>query len=348
MPDTTKFKCEGACGEKLLADGYLKKIATEQMWCWPCASDKAIVVNGFAGFIRRLPDEAEAKNFRHGFAGALERKLKFTPGRRDKYRYVGVEIETEGGLGWELTEKAMPACFSVVKGDGSLNGETGREILTLPASGPSFVKRASEAMTFLKERGWSQSSRTGMHNHVDFPNPKLDQVLRLVKLVYLVEPFIWSKFPTRKGNNYCKSTRDTFLAQEIKELNESLFGMKIYGEKDMEKAITKHQKLYRHTKGFGLNVNSIFYRGTIEFRYPNTIISVKHMTDTGLFFAGCVEIAQDKRWHDTIQEAISSSELGQLGHAGSTEKELIVSTLDKLKPPSWELLRKLNSDYFTM
>lgn len=240
-----------------------------------------------------------------------DRSLQFFTDKSDKYAHIGIEIECESGL--TMKREDYGDRVLAVKRDGSISS-WGQEVLTQPSSGKEFIKTVNEVVAPLKAHKWTGSPATGMHCHVEYKNASQKEIKNLFLLTYLIEPFIESKLPkSRVNNRYATSLRKLFNLDEVVGISSSKTDQLYYSmsrpaasrkvllarDKDF-KVRTSHslnQAKRQHTveeRYCGLNLHSIYYRGTAEFRYPHTVVSEKHAIGFGLFFAGLVEYARSE------------------------------------------------------
>lgn len=292
---------------------------------------------------------------------AREKPIQFFDDRSAGYARVGIEIEAEHGIFLNEAEIDANKNILAVKSDGSISS-WGMELLTQPASGRELVKSNQSVFGLLKERYWSSSKATGMHNHVEFADATLEEVKRLMIVGWIIEPFIEAKMPTyRRGGAYCKRFRSIFSIEELVKINDNDVDRFFYASGQAYKSVSKieanrNKTSHGHsTRYTGLNIHSIFYRGTIEFRYPDTKIDANHANGWGLFLASVVEFTRNKncKVNDLLKflpaENIKAfpSDYSNLPVAGKRKTDIKVA-LDLIKTfdtPSMRLLKEVNPDF---
>jgi len=193
-------------------------------------------------------------------------KRYYSKSRRDLP--MGVEIEAEDGAYLELYDELTPKGFGVAK-DGSL--KDGIEV-QVPASNGGNTKRLIEqACQSLKRNGFGISNRCGLHIHIEFPSRK-KTIKRLLLMVYACEPILYAVNPkSRRNNNYCKPLASAFKVSEILDTEPGQID-KLFYSKGNGRTTKRDIRFYKMSKWnecryFGLNLHSLFYRNTVEFRY---------------------------------------------------------------------------------
>ena len=298
---------------------------------------------------------------------SFEKPLKFFTDSEKAYAHVGIEVETESGLFLrpdEISDRVM-----AIKADGSISS-WGMELLTQPSSGKELLKTIDDIFGQLKKNGFTGSTATGMHNHVDFGKASLSEVKKLFLLGYMLEPFIESKVPAnRRNGQFCRSLHTLFTFDEVLHIaskdTDKLFysaasntkgnkrDMSNYSPSWLQQTKRGHGSDMRYT---GLNMHSVFFRGTIEFRYPHTVIDETYAKSTALFFASIVEYARSDKFR-----LLTASKLGPIAIAkkkfnkelesltGEQNKEVYSECAQllfkEMNTPSMEMLRSINPDY---
>lgn len=210
-------------------------------------------------------------------------------------RLIGVELEAENGDTYNISDEVPSDCG--VDEDGSLD-DTGVEITTPPASmdrAEDFIKMSCKALT---NCNFKATNDCGYHLHINFPegrhSPKT--LARLFRTVYAVEDILFDMLPRSRQNNiYCLELRKNYKFGEFNaKMGIDGFDNHWYKAKDNDdkcknlnkKEIKEILSGYKHSNHDGagrrytaLNLHSVFYRGTVEFRYhsgttdPNKVIN---------------------------------------------------------------------------
>ena len=182
-------------------------------------------------------------------------------------RFVGVEIEVEKGEPKDLASDLRDT-IAIVH-DGSISGV---EINTPPASGDKLVDIINHTCEVLKNHNYKGTRACGVHIHLDARDIQNDhkKIVQVVKTYYALEDIIYSILPpSRWQSNYCKRLAQDYLYKNFKNTKKDTKAIeKQWYKSNSESALEskKHQK-YDSTRYYGVNIHSIFYRGTLELRY---------------------------------------------------------------------------------
>lgn len=248
-------------------------------FCTSCAKELNLICCDFCG---NALEEKDANIYKSGIFCNEHRSgneyvkpdpsihyMSIKPGKIVKHhRLVGTEIELESG---NLKNNLwMPDGCGVVN-DGSLNS-SGREFITAPAASAKLEKIITETCTNLKKQGFVASSRCGLHVHIDMRDFRLDPYFayKIVKTYMAAEEALLQMLPdSRRGNHYCDSIVKRVNASRLKptmSLDEFITNYYKYDDPEYIKEDKWHSK-YEDSRYCGLNMHSLYYRGTLEIRY---------------------------------------------------------------------------------
>lgn len=153
--------------------------------------------------------------------------------------------------------------WSVVR-DGSLSGARNGEIVS-PILGYEDIETLQEVVRAVRRAGARVDSTCGIHIHIDgsrFNTAKA--VTNLVKIVHKQERLIEHALGIQSGRlaHYCKPIDASFLRRleerrprTMQELRDAWYGH-----------TGAQPQRYHDSRYRGVNLNSLFFRGTIEFR----------------------------------------------------------------------------------
>lgn len=197
----------------------------------------------------------------------------------------GIEIETVGitreqlaraiqgvtggatrtdGTSWAITD-ACGRSWRVVP-DGSLSGSASGEIVS-PILGYEDIEELQEIVRAVRKAGARADSSTGIHIHVDGSRFNAKSATNLVKLVHKQERLLEHALGVSESRlgRYCRSIDPAFMQRlesrrprTMQELSDAWYGYR-----------NASPQRYDSTRYRGLNLNSLFFRGTIELRYFN-------------------------------------------------------------------------------
>lgn len=182
-------------------------------------------------------------------------------------RYVGCEIEVEKGDPKDLASDLRDT-IAIVH-DGSINGV---EINTPPARGASLEDIINHTCEVLRQHNYKGTRACGVHIHIDAQDIQNDhqKIVQLVKTYYAIEDLIYSILPpSRWQNRYCKRLVENYLYKNFKNKtkDEKAIEKTWYNSTDEGTINRKKHEKYDPTRYYGVNIHSIFYRGTLELRY---------------------------------------------------------------------------------
>lgn len=180
-------------------------------------------------------------------------------------RLVGLEFEAEEGNASDLD--IAEACG--VTDDGSLSSE-GVEVQTPPASLSELETYIKEATQGLKDAGFGVTTACGLHAHIDATdfrdNPR--KISKVLKTIYAIEDIIFSIQPASRWNNhYCQRLTRNYAFNDFKVKNLSKLEQRWYKTTDLDRINYSKREKYDNTRYNGLNLHSLFFRGTLEFRH---------------------------------------------------------------------------------
>lgn len=197
----------------------------------------------------------------------------------------GIEIETVGTTREQLARaiatvvggtaeqdrrdwKVVARCGRTwrVVPDGSLNGFDSGEIVS-PVLGYEDVETLQAVVRAVREAGAKTDSSTGIHIHIDGSRFDAKGVTNLVKMVHKQERLIEHALgiSTARLERYCQPIDEAFIRRLEAQRPTTMQGVSDawYGYRN-----TAPQR-YDSSRYHGLNLNSLFFRGTVEFRYFN-------------------------------------------------------------------------------
>ena len=188
---------------------------------------------------------------------------------------VGIEIEAEGGDYRDVYHELADDGFGV-QGDASLD-EDGIEIQVPASNGGNTERLVTQACESLADSGFYITKRCGLHVHIEYPS-RMKTIKRLMLMVYACEPVLYAVNPaSRRDNNFCQPLNRAFSVHEIIRTQARDMDRLFYSKKHPDLTETKVRNFKRfkwnECRYFGFNLHSLFYRGTVEFRYHSGTIS---------------------------------------------------------------------------
>jgi Putative amidoligase enzyme len=198
----------------------------------------------------------------------------------------GIEIETVGlhrerlahaicgvvngtldqtGSSWRITDSQGRA-WQVVP-DGSLSDSYHSGEIVSPILGYDDIDLLQNIMRAVRAAGARSDASTGVHVHVDGSLFTPKSIVNLVKLIYKQERLLEHALGVNETRlaRYCRPIEATFIQhlearrpKTMQEVSEAWYG---YRNTDPHR--------YDSSRYHGLNLNSLFFHGSIEFRYFN-------------------------------------------------------------------------------
>ena len=236
-------------------------------------------------------------------------------------RLVGLELEAENGD--ELKASLhLPPSFGISY-DGSLNS-TGIEIQTPPASWEELARNIELSTKILKKHGFRISKRCGMHIHLDASDFKRSytKIAKILKTYYAIENLIYQIVPkSRREGTYCLPLQSSFDYPDfnIKKMadlernwyqkanNSRWFYKSTQEEWDRQgKSIIQNMKKgkYCDSRYLGVNIHSIFFRGTLELRHHSGTLNKTKIFHWINFNLSLVDYATKRFKESEIQKLI--------------------------------------------
>jgi Putative amidoligase enzyme len=185
---------------------------------------------------------------------------------RAVHSVVGGTVTSEyGGSTWQVTDLHR-RIWRIVP-DGSLSGATFSGEIVSPVLTYDDIEQLQSVIRAVRAAGAKTDSSTGIHIHVDGSAFNAKSITNLVKFVFKQERLLEHVLgitPGRLGR-YCRPIEPSFMQRleanpprTLRDIQNAWYGSQI------ERPTRYHQSRYH-----GLNLNSLFFRGTIEFRYFN-------------------------------------------------------------------------------
>ena len=201
--------------------------------------------------------------------------------------YFGTTPQHQGGVydTW-IVQDAESKNWKLVS-DSSIRGErktpdgyeqTGdrnyRVEMVSPKLNYAELPKFQECVRQMRHAGGKVNSSCGIHVHVDAANHNRQSLKNLLSIMFSKEDILFKalKVNPNRVRTYCKKVREPMLkkarqlsAEETADLTEL--------ENIWYEGSTKSRTLhYNDTRYYALNLHSVFYRGTVEFRCFNSTL----------------------------------------------------------------------------
>jgi len=139
------------------------------------------------------------------------------------------------------------------------------------------IEKLQEVIRILRGAGAKVNDSCGLHIHIDGANHNRQSLKNLLSIMYSKEDILFKalKVNENRAHRWCKKVREPMLekarrrlsAEETKDLTrlENIW----YEDFDSYDSRRNH---YNDSRYYALNLHSVFYRGTVEFRCFNATL----------------------------------------------------------------------------
>lgn len=134
------------------------------------------------------------------------------------------------------------------------------------------IPKVQECIRALRKAGAKVNDSCGIHIHVDGANHTAQSLKNLAFTFRAKQDLIFKAVaPERKRNQYCKPLTDNLVnnIKKIKKLDGDTMKSAWYGTYDDYRDTSAH---YHASRYHALNLHSLWYRGTVEFRLFNSTL----------------------------------------------------------------------------
>lgn len=180
-----------------------------------------------------------------------------------------MSVAREGGYYDKWTVKLEDGRKWTFMSDASLSNQSASAEVVSPILVYGDMDMLQTVVRAVREAGASVDQSCGIHVHVDAAPFDAAGLTRLAKLVYQQEELLLAALGVRdeRSSRWCKRVDETFIRklQAERPRDRDAVMSAWYGNATEAQNATRihyHQSRYR-----GLNLHSVQYRGTVEFRY---------------------------------------------------------------------------------
>ena len=191
-------------------------------------------------------------------------------------RKYGVEIEVVTEEDSSHLPYEQLGCWKQVH-DGSLGNE-GREYVSPILHGDDGFEEIEKFTARLKEWGYVLRRNCGLHVHIDGRDLGCEEIKLLLKIVRYFEPVIYAMLPNSRRDGTYSVPLEKFPKSRfrISAKDEDALKRLWYGNK--ERNVNLKSK-YHHSRYYGLNIHSWFFRRSLEFRYHSGTLNPLKITN---------------------------------------------------------------------
>jgi len=222
-------------------------------------------------------------------------------------RLVGCELEAENGDRSQLFNNLDKTCG--IEDDGSLCGSGSAEVQTSPRSMLQAEKLIEDTCEVMTEAGFdTQDECAGLHVHIDFSDHRHDfkMIARLFRTMYAIEDIIYASLRKNRTNNtYCVPLKNGYAFSDVKvKMVKDEMLRKYYKDSNViiiKSSFNNKYPTIQNIRYNGLNLHSIMYRGTVEFRHHEGSLDSKEIIQWVSLLSQIVDYAVN---HYSIKEVV--------------------------------------------
>ncbi len=170
--------------------------------------------------------------------------------------------------------------------NGEAAPDTYKVELVTPKCEYNDIETIQEIVRKLRKAGAVANKSCGIHIHIDAANHNAKTLRNLVNIIASKEDLIYKalEVDTAREMKYCKKVNNVILDRINKTKPEYMEGI----EKIWYNGENGRYNHYHPSRYHGLNLHSVFYRGTVEFRFFN---STTHAGKIKAYIQFCLAIS---------------------------------------------------------
>lgn len=155
----------------------------------------------------------------------------------------------------------------------SINNSFYRVEMVTPKLSYDELPKMQECIRRLRKAGGKVNSSCGLHVHIDAANHNRQSLKNLLSIMFSKEDILFKALQVNeeRAQRWCKKVREPML-ERARKLNseETLDLTKL--ERIWYEGRSGSREHYNETRYHALNLHSVFYRGTVEFRCFNSTV----------------------------------------------------------------------------
>lgn len=193
---------------------------------------------------------------------------------RSSRTYDPWEVTDNEGKTWRFV---FDASIRATHRSGRRQLSTGDDTYKVEMNSPkleySEMGKLQDVVRTLRHAGAVVNSSCGMHVHVDASNHNRQSLKNLLSIMYSKEDLLFKALKTdpARVNRWCQRVREPMLQRARRLSNEPTRDLTQLENIWYEGCISAHEH-YNWTRYYALNLHSVFYRGTIEWRCFNSTL----------------------------------------------------------------------------
>ena len=216
----------------------------------------------FTGITREQAASALAEHFgtipRHGNDYYDSWYVRDGEGKEWKFMYDGsIRTECKGDSEYE-----------------SINDSQYSVEMVSPKLAYTELPKFQECVRQVRKAGGKVNNTCGIHVHVDASNHNRQSLKNLLSIMFSKEDILFKalKVNSSRVANYCQKVREPMLEKARQQLSAEETTDLTQLERIWYEGDVKSNEHYNWTRYYALNLHSVFYRGTVEFRCFNSTL----------------------------------------------------------------------------
>lgn len=177
------------------------------------------------------------------------------------------------GKEWKFSYDSSIRAEAMVRGRMHSAGDDYKVELVTPKLTYEEIPKLQEVIRTLKAAGAKVNSSCGLHVHVDGANHNRQSLKNLMSIMFSKEDLIFKALQVNeaRAQRWCKKVREPMLKKARRLSSEETKDLTRLESIWYEGNIAAYEH-YNWSRYYALNLHSMFYRGTVEFRMFNATL----------------------------------------------------------------------------
>ena len=206
-------------------------------------------------------------------AQALARYFE-TTARHTGGGYDAWTVKDPEGKAWKLmSDGSIEEECKTASGYQSINNPDYRVEMVTPKLTYAELPKLQECVCQVRKAGAKVNKSCGIHVHVDASNHNRQSLKNLIGIMYSKEDILFKALQVNKSRaeRWCKKVREPMLRQ-ARTLSSDETADLTQLEQVWYEGSVRNREHYNWTRYYALNLHSVFYRGTVEWRCFNATL----------------------------------------------------------------------------
>ncbi len=188
--------------------------------------------------------------------------------------YDAWEVADESGKVWKLMYDSSIQAERLEGGRWRNIGSSFYKVeMVTPKLKYEELPKMQECIRILRRAGGKVNSSCGLHVHIDAANHNRQSLKNLLSIMYSKEDMLFKALQVNESRalRWCKKVREPMLEKARKLKSEETTDLTQL-ERIWYEGRSGSREHYNETRYHALNLHSVFYRGTVEFRCFNSTL----------------------------------------------------------------------------